>query len=168
MSTLAGTSLYVVPSSVGSFWVCYLYTLNGQCLVVANEGQRIDIPDGCILENRTLAVFRNVSYLLTMFLQGLLSGNLNMIVRLIFPWNFCVYRPTFRSGAVVPSSLLFRRPHISGSREWNKANSIKHAFRPCPRSCNPRNSYRHHLFVHEHRRFKWWKKFCNQHHSETV
>ena len=30
--------------------------------VVANEGQRIDIPDGCILENR------------------LLSGNLNMIV----------------------------------------------------------------------------------------
>ena len=31
--------------------------------VVANEGQRIDIPDGCILENR------------------LLSGNLNMIVR---------------------------------------------------------------------------------------
>jgi UTP--glucose-1-phosphate uridylyltransferase len=32
-------------------------------VVVANEGQRIDIPDGCILENR------------------LLSGNLNMIVR---------------------------------------------------------------------------------------
>jgi hypothetical protein len=32
--------------------------------VVANEGQRIDIPDGCILENR------------------LLSGNLNMIVNL--------------------------------------------------------------------------------------
>ena len=31
-------------------------------VVVANEGQRIDIPDGCILENR------------------LLSGNLNMIV----------------------------------------------------------------------------------------
>jgi hypothetical protein len=30
--------------------------------VVANEGQRIDIPDGCILENR------------------LLSGNLNMTV----------------------------------------------------------------------------------------
>ena len=30
--------------------------------VVANEGQRIDIPDGCILENR------------------LLSGNLNMLV----------------------------------------------------------------------------------------
>jgi hypothetical protein len=32
------------------------------CPVVANEGQRIDIPDGCILENR------------------LLSGNLSMIV----------------------------------------------------------------------------------------
>ena len=38
-------------------------TLRGTVIVVANEGQRIDIPDGCILENR------------------LLSGNLNMIVR---------------------------------------------------------------------------------------
>jgi UTP--glucose-1-phosphate uridylyltransferase len=36
-------------------------TLRGTVIVVANEGQRIDIPDGCILENR------------------LLSGNLNMI-----------------------------------------------------------------------------------------
>lgn len=35
-------------------------TLRGTVIVVANEGQRIDIPDGCILENR------------------LLSGNLNM------------------------------------------------------------------------------------------
>lgn len=26
--------------------------------VIANEGERIDIPDGCILENRTLAVLR--------------------------------------------------------------------------------------------------------------
>ena len=38
-------------------------TLRGAVIVVANEGQRIDIPDGCVLENR------------------LLSGNLNMIVR---------------------------------------------------------------------------------------
>ncbi len=38
-------------------------TLRGTVIVVANEGQRIDIPDGCVLENR------------------LLSGNLNMIVR---------------------------------------------------------------------------------------
>lgn len=38
-------------------------TLRGTVIIVANEGQRIDIPDGCILENR------------------LLSGNLNMIVR---------------------------------------------------------------------------------------
>lgn len=37
-------------------------TLRGTVIVVANEGQRIDIPDGCVLENR------------------LLSGNLNMIV----------------------------------------------------------------------------------------
>ena len=32
----------------------FLYALSGYLLVVANEGQRIDIPDGCILENRTL------------------------------------------------------------------------------------------------------------------
>jgi len=37
--------------------------LRGTVIVVANEGQRIDIPDGCILENR------------------LLSGNLTMTVR---------------------------------------------------------------------------------------
>ncbi|KZS98186.1 UTP-glucose-1-phosphate uridylyltransferase [Sistotremastrum niveocremeum HHB9708] len=36
-------------------------TLRGTVIIVANEGQRIDIPDGCILENR------------------LISGNLNMI-----------------------------------------------------------------------------------------
>ena len=42
-------------------------TLRGTVIVVANEGQRIDIPDGCILENR------------------LLSGNLNMIVRVSRP-----------------------------------------------------------------------------------
>jgi len=35
-------------------------TLRGTVIIVANEGQRIDIPEGCILENR------------------LLSGNLNM------------------------------------------------------------------------------------------
>ncbi|KAG1826476.1 UTP-glucose-1-phosphate uridylyltransferase [Suillus variegatus] len=35
-------------------------TLRGTVIVVANEGQRIDIPDGCVLENR------------------LVSGNLNM------------------------------------------------------------------------------------------
>ncbi|KAI0373394.1 UTP-glucose-1-phosphate uridylyltransferase [Pilatotrama ljubarskyi] len=44
-------------------------TLRGTVIIVANEGQRIDIPDGCVLENR------------------LLSGNLNMIVRL--PYNRC-------------------------------------------------------------------------------
>jgi len=38
-------------------------TLRGTVIIVANEGQRIDIPDGCILENR------------------LLSGNLTMTVR---------------------------------------------------------------------------------------
>ncbi|KAI0032459.1 UTP-glucose-1-phosphate uridylyltransferase [Vararia minispora EC-137] len=42
-------------------------TLRGTVIVVANEGQRIDIPDGCVLENR------------------LLSGNLTMTV----PWISC-------------------------------------------------------------------------------
>ncbi|KJA28979.1 hypothetical protein HYPSUDRAFT_128536, partial [Hypholoma sublateritium FD-334 SS-4] len=37
-------------------------TLRGTVIIAANEGQRIDIPDGCVLENR------------------LVSGNLNMIV----------------------------------------------------------------------------------------
>ncbi|KAF9565540.1 UTP-glucose-1-phosphate uridylyltransferase [Agrocybe pediades] len=36
-------------------------TLRGTVIIVANEGQRIDIPDGCVLENR------------------LVTGNLNMI-----------------------------------------------------------------------------------------
>jgi UTP--glucose-1-phosphate uridylyltransferase len=36
-------------------------TLRGTVIIIANEGQRIDIPDGCMLENR------------------LVSGNLNMI-----------------------------------------------------------------------------------------
>jgi len=30
-------------------------TLRGTVIIVANEGQRIDIPDGCILENRLLS-----------------------------------------------------------------------------------------------------------------
>lgn len=48
-------------------------TLRGTVIVVANEGQRIDIPDGCILENR------------------LLSGNLNMIVSCDFFKAHCVF-----------------------------------------------------------------------------
>lgn len=59
--------------------------------VVANEGQRIDIPDGCILENR------------------LLSGNLNMIVR-VRPINLMsdirlIFSRT--SGAISRPSLRF-------------------------------------------------------------
>lgn len=60
-------------------------------LVVANEGQRIDIPDGCILENR------------------LLSGNLNMIVCnfLFFPFlsmPMLLYR-NFKSGRLITMGL---------------------------------------------------------------
>ncbi|KAH9986552.1 UTP--glucose-1-phosphate uridylyltransferase-domain-containing protein [Russula compacta] len=50
-------------------------TLRGTVIVVANEGQRIDIPDGCILENR------------------LLSGNLNMTVRVSCLLRFSLLNP---------------------------------------------------------------------------
>jgi hypothetical protein len=62
-------------------------TLRGTVIVVANEGQRIDIPDGCILENR------------------LLAGNLTMTVR------GCVLADMFRIhghislGPVIPVGL---------------------------------------------------------------
>ena len=54
-------------------------------IVVANEGQRIDIPDGCILENsKSLLSYTNGISLIAPFPRtGLLSGNLNMIVRII-------------------------------------------------------------------------------------
>jgi len=51
--------------------------------VVANEGQRIDIPDECILENRQYyeGFFRFVRPAdIVMTFAGLVSGNLNMIV----------------------------------------------------------------------------------------
>lgn len=50
--------------------------------VVANEGQRIDIPDGCILENR------------------LLSGNLNMIVSMS-SFRLCDSAKPSSSGALI-------------------------------------------------------------------
>ena len=58
-------SLFVELLSVCDLWTSILVWsfILTRFAVVANEGQRIDIPDGCILENR------------------LLSGNLNMIVR---------------------------------------------------------------------------------------
>jgi hypothetical protein len=55
--TLRGTVIGLCP------FFPHLKLFTDMAQVVANEGQRIDIPDGCILENR------------------LLSGNLNMIVR---------------------------------------------------------------------------------------
>ncbi|THH19942.1 hypothetical protein EW146_g1312 [Bondarzewia mesenterica] len=78
-------------------------TLRGTVIVVANEGQRIDIPDGCILENSTssfpfppppslplrllptalIFISKSVSIpwaeTCTPSYPGLLSGNLNMI-----------------------------------------------------------------------------------------
>lgn len=51
MSTLAVTWLYAELSSVRAFHITALYQPLNYTQVVANEGQRIDIPDGCVLEN---------------------------------------------------------------------------------------------------------------------
>ena len=65
-------------------------TLRGTVIVVANEGQRIDIPDGCILENR------------------LLSGNLNMIVRVSVLLHFSTLNTaTSRTGPIIASGATF-------------------------------------------------------------
>ncbi len=62
-------------------------TLRGTVIVVANEGQRIDIPDGCILENR------------------LLSGNLTMTVSArVAPLYGAKQTPIF-PGSVIISPL---------------------------------------------------------------
>ncbi|KAJ7346762.1 UTP-glucose-1-phosphate uridylyltransferase [Mycena albidolilacea] len=53
-------------------------TLRGTVVVIANEGQRIDIPDGCILENRKSPKVRNPNSRCSSP-PGLLMGNLNMI-----------------------------------------------------------------------------------------
>jgi len=68
-------------------------TLRGTVIVVANEGQRIDIPDGCILENR------------------LLSGNLTMTVRA----HCCMMRsnsPTPFSFRICDWIVLYRGPYL--------------------------------------------------------
>ena len=66
--------------------------------VVANEGQRIDIPDGCVLENR------------------LLSGNLNMIVRALFSSPAAAVTNTINPPlGAVNSTYLY--PHFL-SRRW--------------------------------------------------
>jgi hypothetical protein len=68
-------------------------TLRGTVIVVANEGQRIDIPDGCILENR------------------LLSGNLTMTVRA----HCRVMRPNSRtpfSFRICDWIVLYRGPYF--------------------------------------------------------
>jgi len=54
-------------------------TLRGTVIVVANEGQRIDIPDGCVLENR------------------LLAGNLTMTVRRYVLADTSTARPNSRT-----------------------------------------------------------------------
>jgi len=73
--------------------------------VVANEGQRIDIPDGCILENRQYyeGFFRFVRPAdIVMTFAGLVSGNLNMIVspspRMLDKVLTCLSSRSFRVG----------------------------------------------------------------------
>jgi hypothetical protein len=68
-------------------------TLRGTVIVVANEGQRIDIPDGCILENR------------------LLSGNLTMTVR-VSPQYWAVPNDRFFFPGSVISGLISGSPTL--------------------------------------------------------
>ncbi|EGO00016.1 hypothetical protein SERLA73DRAFT_106948 [Serpula lacrymans var. lacrymans S7.3] len=68
-------------------------TLRGTVIVVANEGQRIDIPDGCILENR------------------LLSGNLNMTVGFVLSEQKLASNDNLNAG-----TLMDRFPHIFSTR----------------------------------------------------
>lgn len=83
--TLRGTvigewiSFIFAPSaSADDFWI---HPGTDARVVVANEGQRIDIPDGCVLENSTsiCPVFRYLAHRTSS--AGLLSGNLTMTVR---------------------------------------------------------------------------------------
>ena len=132
MSTLVGTSLCVVPSSVGCLWVFHFLCPQRIFLVIANEGQRIDIPDGCILENRTFG-FRSISCLLTL---------ITPIFRFTFgkpkydcPFNLYsrIYHLliAFSLGAVVPSFSFV--VDVSSC----ESNLIKIAFYlSCAISCN--------------------------------
>lgn len=76
-----------------------------RCVVVANEGQRIDIPDGCVLEN---SAFMSISFLTCTVLtrtaihQGLLSGNLTMTVSEFVPVN--------PSADILPGTLSMYSP----------------------------------------------------------
>ncbi|KAG6813552.1 hypothetical protein H0H92_009944 [Tricholoma furcatifolium] len=47
-------------------------TLRGTVIIVANDGQRIDIPDGCILENRLVS--GNITMTVFCFYSDLLAG----------------------------------------------------------------------------------------------
>ena len=72
MCTLGATLRYVelLSVSVGLFLVTAAITDTHELSshsVVANEGQRIDIPDGCILENRELWVSATNDLILTVF-----------------------------------------------------------------------------------------------------
>jgi hypothetical protein len=78
MSTLGAMLLCAALSSVRILYFSLCFVAQSHS-VVANEGQRIDIPDGCILENRTSST--NIQAVFTYSFAGLLSGNLNMIVR---------------------------------------------------------------------------------------
>jgi len=73
-------------------------TLRGTVIIVANEGQRIDIPDGCVLENR------------------LLAGNLTMTVRALCGTYSKTHGHIFPGSVILvpraPSLLLTSTLHV--------------------------------------------------------
>jgi hypothetical protein len=73
-------------------------TLRGTVIIVAKEGQRIDIPDGCVLENR------------------LLAGNLTMTVRALCGTYSRTHGHIFPGSVILvpraPSLLLASTLHV--------------------------------------------------------
>ena len=84
-------------------------TLRGTVIIVANEGQRIDIPDGCVLENR------------------LLSGNLNMIVRVSSLLSTLIFlnMATSHTGPIIAScaTSVVSTEELTGYRKKQSAQS---------------------------------------------
>lgn len=64
----------------GDVWFGRNITLRGTVIIVANEGSRIDLPDGSILENSASSLRISSLYsLLIALCAELVSGNVSII-----------------------------------------------------------------------------------------
>jgi hypothetical protein len=118
-------------------------TLRGTVIVVANEGQRIDIPDGCVLENR------------------LLAGNLTMTVgiSILLSYSFPLNWALPPAGPIIPMSADFG-PEVTSNQRGRSPSmndieilefSPSNLFSPCTRihlsfSLSFMSSWKYHEF----------------------